>query len=167
MTSRRTFTIGRIAAIFALVGMPVAACTDTPDQEDSRMSQSHSSPVTDQAAADEALRFGGIVAPPSAKVLGVQSDKGIDQRYRIVLRIPPSDVPMLLAASHFTVQLVPDAGPFQSSVSGLDLTMATSVRSGEDSIPPGDGRSQTVFRQIAIDESDPTISTVHLWLFTT
>lgn len=67
------------------------------------MRQSGSTGVTtDQAVTDEALRFGGIVLPPSARVLGVQHDKGIDQRYRLAIGINPNAVETLLSGSRFT-----------------------------------------------------------------
>lgn len=52
-------------------------------------------------------------------------------------------------------------------VDGFDLSTATSVTTAEDSRPPGGDRTHTVFRQIAVDRSDPSKSLVHLWLFTT
>jgi hypothetical protein len=142
-----------------LAGCLVTACSTTPPQEN-RMSQSQSAPAT----AEEALRFGGISLPPSGKVLGSQHDKGIDERYRVVFSIPAGDVEKLLAGSKFVTPLDPDAGPFQGSVDGFELSKAKSVRSGEDNVQVG---GHTVFRQVAVDESDPATSVVHLWLFTT
>jgi hypothetical protein len=52
-------------------------------------------------------------------------------------------------------------------VDGFDLSGATSVESVEDSLPPGEGRTRTVFRQVSIDRTDPAKSLVHFWLFTT
>jgi len=124
------------------------------------MSQSRSAPAT----ADEALAFGGIFLSTSGKVLGVQHDSGIDQRYRVVLSLPAGEVDRLLTSSKFTSPLTLDSGPFQESVDGFDLSKAKSVRAGEDSLQVG---GRTVFRQVAVDESDPAASVVHLWLFTT
>jgi hypothetical protein len=125
------------------------------------------SPSSAPATADAALKFGGIVPPPSAKVLGVQHDKGMDERYRVVLSVDPGEAGTLLSASGFTAPLTPDAGPFQASVDGFDLTKATDVVSAEDSLPPSGDRGHTVFRQVAVDRSDPAKSIVHLWMFTT
>jgi hypothetical protein len=149
--------------LLALATLLLAACSPTPNRED-RMSPS---PTTDQATTAEALRFGGIAAPPSAKVLGVQHDRGIDERYRVVMSVSPGDVTALLSGSGFTAKPQPDSPPYQASVDGHDLSEATSVESVEDSLPPGDGRTRTVFRQVSIDRTDPAKPLVHLWLFTT
>jgi hypothetical protein len=131
------------------------------------MSQPGSTRVTtDQATAEEALRFGDIVQPPSAKILGVQLDKGINERYRLVIEVHPDDVQELLSRSGFNAPLVPDSGPFMEPVAGFNLKAATAVLSAEDSLPPNNGRRKTVFRRVAVDRSNPSKSIVHLWLFT-
>lgn len=132
------------------------------------MRQSGSTGVTtDQAVIDEALRFGGIVLPPSARVLGVQYDKGIDQRYRLAVGIEPNSVETLLSGSGFTTALEPDPGPFMAPVEGFDLATATAVSSTSDTLAPHGERTSTVFRRVAVDRSDPADPVVHLWLFTT
>ncbi len=132
------------------------------------MRQSGSTGVTtDQVVIDEALRFGGITLPPAARVLGVQHDKGIDQRYRLAIRIDPNAVETLLSGSGFTTPLEPDPGPFMTPVEGFDLTTATTVSSANDTLAPRGERTSTVFRRVAVDRSNPTIPIVHLWLFTT
>ncbi len=132
------------------------------------MSQPGSTQVTtDQATTDEALQFGGIVLPPSAKILGVQLDKGIDELYRLAIEANPDDVQELLSRSGFNAPLAPDSGPFMEPVTGFDLKAATVVFSTEDSLPPDDARRNTVFRRVAVDRSNPTKSMVYLWLFTT
>jgi len=73
----------------------------------------------------------------------------------------------LLSGSGFTARPQPDSPPYQASVDGYDLSKATSVESTEDSLPPGDGRTRTVFRQVCIDHTDPANPMVHFWLFTT
>jgi hypothetical protein len=151
------------AVLLMLATVLLAACSPAPNRED-RMSPS---PTTDQATTAEALRFGGIVAPPSAKVLGVQHDQGIDERYRVVMSVSPDDVATLLSGSGFTARPQPDSPPYQASVDGYDLSKATSVESAEDSLPPGDGRTRTIFRQVSIDHTDPANPVVHFWLFTT
>ena len=123
--------------------------------------------TTDQAVIDEALRFGGIALPPSAKVLGVQYDKGIDQRYRLAIGIDPNSVETLLSGSEFTTPLEPDPGPFMAPVDGFDLTTAITVSSTSDTLAPQGERTSTVFRRVAVDRSDPAEPVVHLWLFTT
>jgi hypothetical protein len=143
------------------------ACGTEPSQED-RMRQSESTEVTtDQAVIDEALRFGGIALPPSARVLGVQHDKGIDQRYRLAIRTDPNSVETLLSRSGFTTPMEPDPGPFMAPVDGFDLTTASSVSSASDTLAPQGERTSTVFRRVAVDRSDPAEPIVHLWLFTT
>lgn len=132
------------------------------------MRQTGSSGVTtDQAVIDEALRFGGIVLPPSARVLGVQHDKGIDQRYRLAIGIDPNAVETLLSGSGFTTPLEPDPGPFKAPADGFGLTAATAVSSTNDTLAPQGERTSTVFRRVAVDHSDPAKPVVHLWLFTT
>lgn len=143
------------------------ACTAEPGQED-RMRQPGSTGVTtDQAVIDEAMRFGGIVLPPSARVLGVQHDKGIDQRYRLALRIDPNSVETLLSGSGFTTPLEPDPGPFMAPVDGFDLTTAATVSSTSDMLAPQGERASTVFRRVVVDRSNAAEPVVHLWLFTT
>lgn len=132
------------------------------------MHQSGSTGVTtDQAVIDEALRFGGIALPPSAKVQGVQHDKGIDQRYRLAIGIDSDSVETLLFGSGFTTPLEPDPGPFMAPVDGFDLTTATTVSSTSDTLAPQGERTSTVFRRVAVDRSDPAEPLIHMWLFTT
>lgn len=150
----RTLLTALIAALL------MAGCTTAPDRENGMPPQSPS--------ADEAQKFGGIVPPASAKVLGVAHDAGIDERYRLVLGMPPGDVANLLSASGFTAPLVPDAGPYNDDfVTGFDLSKASDVVATEDSLGPSGGRKQTVFRKVLVDRTDPASSVVHLWLFTT
>ncbi len=132
------------------------------------MSQSGSSDVTtDEATTDEALRFGGIVLPSSATVLGVQHDKGLDQRYRLAIRVDSNSIETLLSGSGFTTSLEPDSGPFMAPVDGFDLATAATVSSTSDTLAPHSERTSTVFRRVAVDYSDPAAPVVHLWLFTT
>lgn len=157
-----------IAAMLVLgIAVTTTACGTESGQED-RMRQSGSTGVTtDQAVIDEALRFGGIVLPPSARVLGVQHDKGIDQRYRLAIGIDPNAVETLLSGSGFTTPLAPDPGPFMAPADGFDLTTATAVSSTNDTLAPQGDRTSTVFRRVAVDRSNPAKPVVHLWLFTT
>jgi len=123
--------------------------------------------TTDPATVTEALQFGGIVLPPSAQILGVQYDKGIDQRYRLAIAADPGSVEALLSGSGFTTPLEADPGPFMAPVDGFDLTSATAVSSTNDTLAPQGERTSTVFRRVAIDRSDPAQLVVHMWLFTT
>ncbi len=123
--------------------------------------------TTDPATIEEALRFGGIALPPSARVLGVQHDKGIDQRYRLAIGIDPQSVEALLSESRFTTPPEPDPGPFMAPVDGFDLAASTTVSSISDTLAPQGERTSTVFRRVAIDRRDPAEPIVHLWLFTT
>jgi hypothetical protein len=113
----------------------------------------------------EALRFGGIVAPASARVLGVQYESGIDQLYRIA--IDPDSIPSLLSASRFTPPLETGSRPSMRPVDGFGLGPATAVSSASDTLAPEGDRKNTIERQVAVDRSDPAKPLVHLWLFTT
>lgn len=143
-----------------LAVMLMAGCSSTPEQENRVPPETPST--------QDALKFGGIVLPASAEVLGVAHDAGVDERYRMALRMPSGDVAALLSASKFTAPLTPDPGPYtQEPVQGFDLGKATDVVAADDSLPPGGDRKQTVFRQVLVDRTDPATATVHLWLFTT
>ncbi|SHH00876.1 hypothetical protein [Streptoalloteichus hindustanus] len=120
---------------------------------------------TDQASITEALTFGGIVLPPSATVLGVQGQKGIDQLYVLAVRMPPEAVDTLLATSKFTKPLDRTNRGSMSPLPGL--TLGTDLAWAQDSLPPGEGRKHEVFREVTVDRTDKTQSTVHLWLFNT
>ncbi len=149
-----------LLTVLLFVGVLVAGCTPTPEEQDRTPAPSQS--------ADDALRFGGIVLPASAKVLGTSYERGIDQLYRLVLSTPSSDVSALLSASRFTAPLVPDPGPYTwKPMDGFDLSKATDVVAADDSLPPEGDRKQTVNRQVFVDRTDPANSIVHLWLFTT
>jgi hypothetical protein len=148
--------------------MLTVACSATPDGGENRMPRQPAEQVTtDPAVVAAALEFGGIVLPASASVLGVQYDRGVDERYRVVIRVAADGVSELLSGSGFVGPLVPDAGPFQASVDGFDLATTTAVESATDSVPPGADRPGTVFRELAVDRSTPAEPVVHLWLFTT
>lgn len=123
--------------------------------------------TTDPATVDEALRFGGIVLPPSAQVLGVEHEKGIDELYLIAIAIDPDAVEELLSGSGLTAALEAGPGTVMAPVDGLDLETATDVSSTRDTLAPEGERTSTVFRRVAVDRSDPATPVVHLWLFTT
>jgi hypothetical protein len=150
----RTLLPALIAALL------MAGCSSTPEQEN-RMPPASPS-------AEDALKFGGIALPASAKVLGVTYEAGIDERYRVTISVPPGDVPALLSASKFSTALMPDPGPYtKDPLDGFDLTKATDVVAADDTLPPEGDRKQTVVRQVVVDRTDPANSIVHLWMFTT
>jgi hypothetical protein len=115
----------------------------------------------------EALNFGGIVLPPSAKVLGVEGDKGIDQIYRLAVEVDPGSVDTLLSGSKFTTPLEKGRRVSMTPVQGFDPDNGTDIASAQDSLPPEGERKQTVFREILVDRTNPAQPIVHLWLFTT
>ena len=149
------------------VASAATACGSEGRQESGRSQSDSSRVTTDKATIEETLQFGGIVLPASAKILGVQLDKGIDQSYRLAIELGPHAVQTLLSESGFSVPLEPDSGPFMQPLAGFDLEAATVVRSAQDSLSPGDGRSNTIFRRVVVDQSNPTTSVMHVWLFTT
>jgi hypothetical protein len=158
-------TVTALAAVVAV--MTTMACGPTSNQRGGMSQRGSSAPAPDQADISEALTFGGIVLPPSAKVLGVQHDQGIDQRYRLVISLDPGDVDAILTGSGFTTALQPDPGPYPESVDGFTLDGATNVTSAEDNLPASGQRKRNVFRQVAIDDSDPAKPIAHWWVFTT
>ncbi|WP_134046367.1 hypothetical protein [Amycolatopsis arida] len=123
--------------------------------------------TTDEATAAEAMRFGGLVLPDSARVLGVRHTGGLDRLYTLAVGLPPADVGELLERSGVTEPLTPDPGPFMTPIDGFDLGQAQSVETTEDVLPPSGDRKSQVFRRIAVDRSDPVWVVVHIWLFTT
>lgn len=156
------------AACSALERAPGRTPESVLEGDQSRMTQRPSGGVTtDPVTISAALQFGGIVLPPSALVLGVQHDSGIDERYRMAVRLAGDEVPELLAGSGFAAPLAADAGPFPASVAGFDLSTAQNTQAASDSLAPGAGRLSTVFREIVVDHSSPAAPVVHLWLFTT
>lgn len=147
-----------------LVVSLLTACSTTPPRETRESGESRDGRTSPSAPApEEALRFGGISVPASGKVLGTQYDRGIDERYRVVVGLPAGDVTALLSASQFKTALTPHTGPLPDSVDGFDLTKAKSLRAGEDSRHV---EGHTVYRRVTVDDSDPATAVVHLSLFT-
>lgn len=155
------------ALLSLVVMLVIAACSASPEGESRMPRQSTEQVSTDPALVSAALRFGGIVLPQAGTVLGVQHDRGVDERYRMVVRLPGDAVAELLNGSGFAGQLVADAGPFPESVDGFHLGVAADPETLSDSLPPGAGRTSTVFREIVVDRSAPDAPVAHLWLFTT
>ena len=129
-----------------------------------RQPTTQSSP--DPETVTTALQFGGITLPSSATVLAVAHDSGIDERYRLVAKLTAADLQRFLTESGFTTPLSASGGPFQDPIDGYDLP-ATGVESASDSLAPADGRTSTVFRELAVDRRNVDQPVVHLWLYTT
>ncbi|ALG07366.1 hypothetical protein [Kibdelosporangium phytohabitans] len=108
-----------------------AGCSATPERENRVPPESPS--------AQDALKFGGVVLPTSAEVLGVARDTGIDQT-------PPGGAAPAVRRRH-------------EPVVGFELHRAAGARPGPLREGPG-GR-------VLVDRTDPATSTVHLRLFTT
>lgn len=83
--------------------------------------------TTDPVVIEEALRFGALVLPAAARVLGVQPDDATAQRYRLAIGIDLNSVQTLLSGSGFNTPPEPDPGPFPMPIDGFDLTTATAV----------------------------------------
>lgn len=154
-----------IAVLLALA-MTVAACGSGSSQEERMPEHSPSETATDTIAS-EALTFGGIVLPPSAKVLAADADKGIDQLYTLALEVDPPSVEALLSRSRFTTPLTPGRKVFMEPAPGYEPNNSTDIASAQDRLLPEGERIHTVTREILIDRSNPVKSIVHLWLFTT
>lgn len=121
----------------------------------------------DPALVAEALQFGGIALPAGATVLGVERDRGIDRMYRLAVRVEPDGVSRLLADSSFITPLRAGRQVFMTPVAGFALDGNRNVASGQDRFVPAGGSAATITREVLVDRSDPSVSVVHLWLFTT
>jgi hypothetical protein len=153
-------------AITASVG-GLAACSAGAGKEDSVSERGTTESSTEPAAVQEALRFGGVVLPPSAQVLGVREERGQDQLYVLAIEVPPGSVDSLLTGSGFTAELQPGERVFMPAVEGFYPNSGTEIASGEDRLPAGGERAQGVNRTVLVNRSDPAAPIVHLWLFTT
>jgi hypothetical protein len=148
------------------LGIVTGACGSSPGQED-RMSPSSTFNATTEATIAEALTFGGIILPPSAKVLGVDRSKGMDQRFTLAVETDPASVDALLSGSKFTAPLQPGRKVFMPSIQGFNPDNGTDIASAQDRLPPEGDRTHTVTREILVDRTNATKPVVHLWLFTT
>lgn len=149
-------------ALAVLVGATVA-CAPASRQEE----PAEQPPTPDPALVAEALRFGGVVLPPGATVLAAESERGVDQLYRVAVQVDPESVPALLTESGFAAPLREGRPVFMPPVGGFDLSESTDVASNQDQLPPDGDRDTTVTREILVDRSDPAAPVIHLWLFTT
>lgn len=117
-----------------------------------------------QVSPDTAAQFGDVVIPPGVEVLSVDSDSGIDTRYRLALRTTAAHLPALV--SQFTAQPQPSQIPRTTPViAGPELSTAPNPLYAQDRVTTKAGR--TVYREIVVDERSPDEVYVHLAMYTT
>ncbi|HLV58074.1 MAG: hypothetical protein FWJ87_15905 [Micromonosporaceae bacterium] len=156
----------RLLAVWALATATIGAlvaCDSGPGRE----GDVGNGAEPDQALVEEALEFGRIVLPPSAVVLGAETEKGIDLLYCLAVRVAPGDVDRMLSDSGFTAELEPGRQVFMPTVAGVELGNADRIASAQDTIRSGNGAERYVSRVVLVDRTDPDAPVVHLWLFTT
>lgn len=124
-------------------------------------------PTTEQALVDEALRFGGIVLPPSATVLGVARSRGLDTLYTLAVEVDSGEVDQMLAESQFTPPLQQGYPVHMDPAVDIAIGSGPDIESAQHRLPPADGRTVSVVRKVLVDHSDPERTVVHLWLFDT
>jgi hypothetical protein len=95
------------------------------------------------------------VLPPTATVLAVQGDRGIDQLYRLAVRVDPGAVAELLSGSSFTTSLERGRRVFMPPLPGFDPDNGREIASAHDTLPAGEGRARPVNREILVDHSIP------------
>lgn len=117
-----------------------------------------------QVSPDTAAQFGDVVVPPGVEVLAVDSDSGIDTRYRLALRTTDAHLPALV--SQFMAQPQPSQIPRTTPViAGPELSTAPNPLYAQDRVTTKAGR--TVYREIVVDERSPDEVYVHLTMYTT
>ena len=117
-----------------------------------------------QVSPDIAAQFGDVVVPPGVEVLAVDSDSGIDTRYRLALRTTDAHLPALV--SQFTAQPQPSQIPRTTPViAGPELSTAPNPLYAQDRVTTKAGRK--VHREIIVDERSPDEVYVHLAMYTT
>ncbi|MDF3341497.1 hypothetical protein P3H80_29030 [Mycolicibacterium septicum] len=117
-----------------------------------------------QVSPDIAAQFGDVVVPPGVEVLAVDSDSGIDTRYRLALRTTAAHLPALV--SQFTARPQPSHIPRTTPViAGPELSTAPNPLYAQDRVTTKAGR--TVYREIIVDERSPDEVYVHLAMYTT
>jgi hypothetical protein len=153
----------------AILALALTACgSDVPNQENRMPPRGPSDTATnDNSLAAEALSFGGIVLPPSAKVLAADTDRGIDQQYRLAVEVDPNSIDALLSGSTFTTPLEHGRKVFMPALHGFDPDNGTDIASAQDRLPPQGQRKNYVSREILVDRTNPAKPVIHLWLFTT
>ncbi|MGQ0774736.1 MAG: hypothetical protein ACT4NY_10005 [Pseudonocardiales bacterium] len=121
----------------------------------------------DQATTEEALEFSGIVLPPTAQVLGVEYEKGIDQTYVLAIAVDEDSIANLLENSGFTKPLQPGRRVFTAPVDEFNPITSTDVASAQERFKSADGTGPTVTRDIMLDRGDPNRLILHVWAYTT
>ena len=117
-----------------------------------------------QVSAATAAGFGDVTLPAGVDVLGVDSDSGIDTRYRLALRMNAAQLRELL--SQFEAQPQPSELPRTTPViAGPELSTAPNPLYAQDRVTTKAGR--TVYRDVIVDERSPDEVYVHLAIFTT
>lgn len=117
-----------------------------------------------QVSPDTAAQFGDVVVRPGVEVLAVDSDSGIDTRYRLALRTTDAHLPALV--SQFTARPQPSQIPRSTPViAGPELSTAPNPLYAQDRVTTKAGR--TVYREIIVDERSPDEVYVHLAMYTT
>jgi hypothetical protein len=161
-----TSALALVLAVGTGVG-GLVACAAGGDKEDRVSERGTTGSFTESGKIQEALRFGDVVLPPSARVLGVREESGQDKLFVLAIALEPGEVDDLLAGSGFTTQLRPGERVFMPPVEGFDPNSGTDIASGEDRLAVGGERTQGVNRTILVNRSDPAAPIVHMWLFTT
>ena len=167
---RRRAALASVVALVLAVGVGaggLAACSAGGDKEDGLSERGTTGANSEHATLQEALRFGDVVLPPSAKVLGVREESGQDELFVLAIKLAPNEIDDLLSGSGFTTQLRPGERVFMQPVEGLDPNAGSDIASAEDRLPAGGNRAQGVNRTILVNRSDPAAPIVHVWLFTT
>lgn len=149
----------------AAVALFIAAACASHDDPVGRTLGSHDESSTSPEFIRQASEFGGIVIPPGAEVLQAHVDRAMDTRYQLVLKMPSSDLPTLLAGSDFTKPLTRVYPPFEPIIAGPDLASSPSVFSAQDRHRNAEGKS--VYRTVIVDEREPNVRFVHLNMNTT
>ncbi|MGA5543305.1 hypothetical protein ACPCIR_15750 [Mycobacterium sp. NPDC051198] len=117
-----------------------------------------------QVSAATAAEFGDVALPAGVDVLGVDSESGIDTRYRLALRMNAAQLRELL--SQFQEQ--PQASELPRTtpvIGGPPLSAAPNPMYAQDRVTTKAGR--TVYRDVIVDERSPDEVYVHLAIFTT
>lgn len=153
----------RCSAIVLTLALAIIACSANPEPKVHVPPASVDGPLT-----AEALSFGEIVLPLSARVLAVNADRGINRSYRLAIEVPPDSVATLLSGSNFTEPLLPGRRMLMPALSGFDPPIAADVESAQDRLPVEEGRrANGVTREVLVEQIDPARSVVHFWLFVT
>ncbi|MGW4098800.1 hypothetical protein [Mycobacterium sp. NPDC004974] len=158
-TKRRSmFGLAAVALFMAV------ACT-SPDDAVGRTLGSRAETSNNPELIKKASDFGGVVIPAGAEVLQASVDGAIDTRYQLALKMPSADLQDLLAESHFDKPLTRVHPPFDPIIAGPPLASSPSVVGAQDRYRNAEGKS--VYRNVIVDEREPTTRFVHLSVYTT